>query len=69
MTSDDTQGNKVWYSICSAHREYDITCSRCNVGSWMDKDNPEKRDYLWFTDREGNEVFPFPNMRQGKNPN
>lgn len=23
-----------WYSICSAHLEYDDTCPRCKVGYW-----------------------------------
>ena len=25
---------KRWYSICSAHVEYDENCPRCKVGAW-----------------------------------
>jgi hypothetical protein len=25
---------EVWYSICSAHRDYKEDCSACNTGSW-----------------------------------
>lgn len=26
---------KQWYSICSAHREYEKDCPRCNAGTWV----------------------------------
>lgn len=24
-----------WYSLCSAHAEYEKTCDTCNIGSWI----------------------------------
>lgn len=24
-----------WYSICSAHHDYDENCPRCSVGRWI----------------------------------
>jgi hypothetical protein len=32
--------NEVWYSICSAHQDYEKTCQQCRVGSWVDEDSP-----------------------------
>lgn len=32
--------SRVWYSICSAHAEYDDSCLRCRVGSWVDESDP-----------------------------
>jgi len=26
---------EIWFSFCSRHREYDETCSTCNVGTWV----------------------------------
>lgn len=37
----------TWYSLCSAHHEYDETCARCNVGRWISDNETELSNWLW----------------------
>jgi len=34
MTRGRFLAKEEWHSICSAHRQYDENCERCNVGTW-----------------------------------
>lgn len=36
-----------WYSVCSAHREYNHECSNCNAGRWISDAEQELSHWLW----------------------
>lgn len=36
-----------WYSICSAHSQYNPSCGNCNVGRWIPDSEQEFSHWLW----------------------
>jgi len=44
----EKKDGRVWYSICSRHREYDNTCEMCSVGSWKNEKNSREEKFWEF---------------------
>lgn len=36
-----------WYSICSRHADYEMTCRNCNAGHWISRNEREFDNWLW----------------------
>ena len=42
--------NYTWYSVCSRHREYEISCNACNAGRWISGEEHELEHWLYEQD-------------------
>jgi hypothetical protein len=39
--------NFTWYSVCSAHRDYNTECANCNAGHWVNDELTEFTHWLY----------------------
>jgi hypothetical protein len=39
-----------WYSFCSAHQRFDVSCSRCRAGSWHNCWSHEVGHFIYEND-------------------